>query len=210
VPFYDEIAHIPLFVHLPGQTEREDHGCLVQSIDMMPTVLELADVIETEYVKGKARVQTVQCGFHQEVEWSVDIGKLHGHSLVPVMKGEADRLRDFTVSSATLLAETPRMAKAAVRTEDWKLIYCGKKVSDDQELPMPDFPPPRQEGDYVPGEHRAMLFDLRNDPGETRDVLADNESVARELHGRYVAFLEEKGTADAVLVKHRDFAVVPE
>jgi arylsulfatase A-like enzyme len=209
VPFYDEIAHIPLMIRMPGQQERIDHFGMVQSIDMMPTVLELAEVIRTEIVKGTAKVQTIQCGFYQEQDWSVDIGKLHGHSLVPIIKGEIENLRDFTVSSATLVSHSPREAKAAIRTPEWKLIYCGRKVADRYELQAPNFPPNREESDYVAGENKAMLFDLKNDPGEKHNVIEDHMDVAKDLHRRYVEHLVSKNTPADNLEKHREFVLTP-
>jgi arylsulfatase A-like enzyme len=209
VPFYDEISHIPLMVRLPGQQERKDHFGLVQSIDMMPTVLELAEVIKTEIVKGSAKVQTIQCGFYQEEDWSVDIDQLHGQSLVPILREEIQDVRDFTVSSASLVSHSPREAKTAIRTADWKLIFCGKKVSDRYELGAPNFPPNRSEGDYVVGENKTLLFDLSKDPEEKRNVIEDNLDVAKDLHKRYVEFLVDKGTSPDLLEKHKEFVLTP-
>ena len=210
VPFYDEIARIPLIIRMPGQTDRLDHDCMVQSIDMMPTLLELGEVIETEIVKGKAQIQTIQCGFQQEVEWSVDTGKLHGNSLVPIINGDVDEIRDFSVSSASMLSQTPRQAKAAIRTKDWKLMYCGKKVADEHEQCAPAVPANRYKGDYVIGEHKAALFNLQDDPGELNNVIEDNIDIAKDLHKRYVDFLIEKGTAPELIEKHREFTITPE
>jgi len=209
VPFYEEVAHIPLLIHLPGQTERKDHQALVQSIDMMPTLLELGEVIRTEQVKGTSKIQTIQCGFHQEVDWSIDVNKLHGRSLTPIMNGEVDKVRDMAVSSASLLEDTPRIAKATIITDEWKLHYCGKVVDPAKELPAAEVPPNRNEGDYVIGEHKALLFNIKDDPGELKNVIEDHLDVAKDLHARYVAYLKERGTAPEVMEKHREFTVTP-
>jgi arylsulfatase A-like enzyme len=209
IPNYEEVAHIPLMIHLPGQNERKDHNALVQSIDMMPTILEMGEVIRTEVVKGIANIQTIQCGFHQEVEWSVDVAKLHGYSLCPMMNGEVEKVRDIAVSSATLTAETPRIAKATIIAEDWKLVYCGKVVDAANEMAAPQVPDNRNEGDYVIGEHKALLFNLKDDPGELKNVIEDNLDVARDLHARYIEFLKDKGTAPELFEKHREFTVTP-
>lgn len=209
VPFYHEIAHIPLLIRLPGQTEAFEHAGFVQSIDMMPTILELGEVIRTEVVKGTAQVQTIQCGFQQEVEWSVDISKLHGHSLLPIINGEISEIRDIVVSSASLLPQSPRVAKAAIRTPEWLLMYCGNKVSDAFELETPDLPSDNNGSGYRVGEHKTLLYNLKNDPKEQHDVIDDNHSIAADIHGRYVQYLRDKGVTEDLLEKHKTFTLTP-
>ncbi len=71
VPLYEEINHIPLIVHFPGAGAGE-RAALVQPMDFMPTLLDLA---------GAERPERVQ-----------------GRSLAEVLAGE-DAHRDFAVSS---------------------------------------------------------------------------------------------------------------
>ena len=210
VPFYREIAHIPLLIRLPGQTERLEHDGFVQSIDMMPTILELAEVIRTEVVKGTAQVQTIQCGFQQEIEWSVDINMLHGHSLLPIINGEITEVRDMVVSSASLVGQTPRLAKAVIRTPEWMLVYNGKIVSDTYELATPDLPGPANDSDYTVGEHNTMLYNRKDDPEELHNVIHENQTIAKDIHARYVEYLIDKGVAPELLEKHRNFTLTPD
>ncbi|HPG25831.1 MAG TPA: sulfatase [Myxococcota bacterium] len=41
---YRELLHVPLYLHLPGQTTPGKRDHLVSTIDILPTVLELADI----------------------------------------------------------------------------------------------------------------------------------------------------------------------
>jgi hypothetical protein len=50
---------------------------------------------------------------------------------------------------------------------------------------------------------KPMLFNLLEDPGETRDVLDSNQALAAEIHARYVAQLVEWGTPEEHLSGRR-------
>ena len=53
---YEEISHIPLFVHHPDAADRDGqrHGGLTQAIDLMPTLLDLHDVDCPDEVTGRS------------------------------------------------------------------------------------------------------------------------------------------------------------
>jgi hypothetical protein len=54
MPFYNEIAHIPLFVHHPDHAASAGRRCsaLTQTIDLMPTLLEVFGAEEPKEVEG--------------------------------------------------------------------------------------------------------------------------------------------------------------
>lgn len=71
---WNEMAQIPLFIHLPGdQAAGERFTCVTQNIDLFPTVLEWF-------------------GVENGAPYPV-----HGRSLLPVLKGEAGRVRDYAI-----------------------------------------------------------------------------------------------------------------
>jgi arylsulfatase A-like enzyme len=74
-PLYEEIARIPLMVYLPGQ-KPGIRDSLVSAVDIMPTILDLADIDVPEFVQGK--------------------------SFMPVVSGIPEPVRDFTVTSYPL------------------------------------------------------------------------------------------------------------
>lgn len=53
MPFYSEIAHIPLFLHAPGQPVGRSTA-LSQNIDVMATLLDLHDIARPESVQGRS------------------------------------------------------------------------------------------------------------------------------------------------------------
>ncbi|MCG8478645.1 MAG: sulfatase [Spirochaetales bacterium] len=68
---YNEIYHIPMLVHQPGQTTTARVDALTQNIDLFPTLCEHFGVDETTIANP-----------------------LHGQSLLPLVRGEVDHLRE--------------------------------------------------------------------------------------------------------------------
>ncbi len=52
-PLYEEIAHIPLLIYMPGITAGS-YGQITSAVDVMPTVLELLSCDVPEYVAGSS------------------------------------------------------------------------------------------------------------------------------------------------------------
>jgi arylsulfatase A-like enzyme len=208
---YNDIRRTPLFIRMPGQTETQRHCALVQSPDLMPTFLELAGLVTTETKKGQRQIQALQCGVFYTDQWEFKPERVHGHSLVPLLHGETDHHRDFVVCSSTLISHSPKIAKCAIITEDgWCLHYAGNYAADATR-------PEDSEGqglgaadqlislDITRAPTEPALFYLPDDPDEENDVLGENEALAREIHARYVAWLEELGTPEAHLAGRRKF-----
>ncbi len=49
-----------------------------------------------------------------------------------------------------------------------------------------------------------MLFCMPDDPGEQKNVLESNETLARDIHGRYVSWLSENGTPEQHIAGRRE------
>jgi len=71
IPLYEEIAHIPLIVHPPG-CRAAVKKAVVQPMDFMPTILDLAGIRQPDTV--------------------------HGRSFAKLLRGRRDEHRDFAVS----------------------------------------------------------------------------------------------------------------
>jgi hypothetical protein len=192
-PLYHDIRAIPLMIRLPGQTTRRDVQALVQPADLMPTVLELAGLVTSGTVSGQTQTQALQCGVFYTKNWQLDLASLHGQSLMPLLRGETQRHRDITVSSETIIHHSPIPAKSAIVTEDgWCLHYYGSYGDNPAPGAMAGWELINPKAARIP--IAPMLFNLREDPGELHDVIGANEALARDIHRRYVAWLEEVGT----------------
>lgn len=108
-PLYEETAHIPLIAHVPGRKPNRVKA-LVNSPDVMPTILELAGV-----------------GIPGDVQSS---------SLLPLIDGTAERLHDLVVTSSPLhvgdlfnikiVDDVARMVAetlpSTITTDEWAMI----------------------------------------------------------------------------------------
>ena len=208
---YKEVAHIPLMIRLPEQEEGARIDSLVTSVDLMPTLLEMYGAIETGVAAGESTVQLLQCGFHRQLAWSLDVDALHGRSLVPLMMGDTDKLHDIAVSSFPLNNKTARLAKSAIVSDDnWVLHYAGET---DPSLEEPEVPATfgggfevksgLNEGDYKLGDYEPKLYNLEDDPDEISNVIDDNKDKAKDLHAKYVEYLEKCNTPEEYLALRR-------
>jgi len=94
---YDELIHVPLIIKLPNQEQGVTLPNQISSIDIMPTILELAGI------RGDEKIQT----------------QMMGSSLVPLMLGENMQVDAFSETNYRLYTY-----KRSVRTyDDWKYIY---------------------------------------------------------------------------------------
>jgi len=76
---YDGVTHVPLLIHLPGQTQGERISAMTQSIDVVPTILELLDLAPT--------------------------GSLDGVSLVPLLRDKGNVLHEYVYMESSSTSE---------------------------------------------------------------------------------------------------------
>ncbi|MBV2358561.1 alkaline phosphatase family protein [Thalassococcus sp. CAU 1522] len=133
--FHDASARIPLIVVDPRAEADATRGlkssALVEAIDVVPTILD--------YFGGEAVPHIIE-----------------GHSLMPLLHGQTDRLRDVAVSEYDYSMRDVRR-RLGVEVKDAKLtmLFDGRWK-------------------YIFAEgFRPMLFDLQNDPDELTDLGAD-------------------------------------
>ncbi len=202
MPMYTEIRRIPLLIRLPRQSQGQGIDALVQTPDLMPTIMEMAGLVSTEAIAGQTRTQALQCGMFYTRGWEFNPEAVHGISLMPLMQGAATKLRDIVVSSNTLIHHTPVMAKCAIVTEDgWSLHYSGvyDRASKGGLMYTNELTPIEKAS--IPTE--PALYNLNSDPGEEHNVIEDNKPLAREIHERYVKWLEAAGTPQEHLAGRR-------
>jgi arylsulfatase A-like enzyme len=155
-PLYREVTAVPMMIRLPGVTPRRCPA-FVHPGDLMPTILELT---------GVGRPDRVQAP-----------------SLLPLLRGEVEAVRDVAVSSWSF-RNWSRSRPSTVWTEEWSLVYWRVGIEPE-------------------------LYHLPSDPDQLRNLYAEHRDVARELHGRYVHLLQELGTPSAHYWPRRLLWTVP-
>ena len=97
---YDPTLHVPLILRYPSKIPAGKRiPGFIQHKDLMPTLLELADIDAGEALADAA------------------ISKFDGHSLMPIIRGEV-----ASYESEMYLTECTWMRKHGWRTPEWKLI----------------------------------------------------------------------------------------
>ena len=136
---YEPTLRVPLILRWPEKIRSGQRiPALVQHTDLFPTILEAAEV---------------------DVPEGVD-----GHSLWPLMRGEATSVRPFAISE-----ECTWQAAWCIRTDRHKLILYRE-----------------------PGLHNTPmreLFDLRADPGENRNLALKEWELANHLEREFDRWL---------------------
>ena len=156
---YDEVMHIPLIIRVPHGALVGRSSALVQQADVMPTVFELL---------GEALPETPT--------------PYQGQSLVPIMRGEAEEVRDVVFSQTSRTGwggarERVPERVTAVRSARYKLIRYPES-----------------------SEKRYEAFDLSQDPTEQVDIWPTRREELRELEAALAAKDDENREAAGSLL----------
>jgi len=171
---YDTLIHIPLMIRFPPLIPGgEQVDALVESIDFLPTILEILELGPPEDISGVSMLPLLSgdggevarnmifAGTDVEVEETRD--KKNGRVSFPAL-----RMR----RPVWLGDETKQGGLRTIRTAQWKLILDQRKGT-------------------------VELYDLEKDPGENRNLAGENEAEARALLERlkrWLLFLDQSGT----------------
>lgn len=168
-PLYEEVNHIPLIMRIPDLPKGWRSDALVQPVDIMATILDLAGVQPSK-----------DC---------------HGRSVLPILRGEEERIREIAVSSGGpfgaalrslnmkypwVLSPDPEYVHHSTITDgDWTLLYATQGV-------------------------HAELYDVRKDPKQENNLISENPETARRLHARFYDFLKSIGASEDILKLRRE------
>ena len=174
IQLYEEVAHIPFIAHFPGLSPCRPKA-FVQPPDLMPTFLELAG--------------------------AADPGTMHGRSLVPVLQGSSDHVRDLAVTSPSIIDGVGGGERVTITTEEWSFICAADPRAQEGyiSLAVDGLPKRMRIDEPVPSE----LYHLATDPGQERDVIDEHPVVAADLRRRFARFLERTDTAEELIAPWR-------
>ena len=174
IQLYEEIAHIPLIIHYPGAEPRREQT-IVQPPDIMPTFLDLAG--------------------------APDPGTMHGRSIVPLLNGKQMDTHDFAVTSPTIINGVAGGERVTLTTAEWSFICAGYPTlgEDYESLAVDGLSKQIRAEDLVPSE----LYHLPSDPQQQNNVIDRHPEVVADLRARFVQFLQEVGTDEALIAPWR-------
>ena len=168
---YDRGTGVMMLMRGPGFTGGKVVDAMVTHLDVYPTICELA-------------------GIRQPPSW------LQGKSLMPLVRGETDRLHEAIFAEVTYHAAY--QPQRSVRTERWKYIrrfhdYPHPVLANCDDSASKDLWVEHGWGEHeVPTE---QLYDLMFDPNEGEDLARDpsRQAVLAEMRERLEAWMRETG-----------------
>jgi arylsulfatase A-like enzyme len=186
MPAYQEIAHIPLFIHHPAHADRDggSAAALSQTPDLMPTLLEAFGCEVPDSVRARSLLPAVAdagAPGHEAVIFgyfgaavNVTDGR-HSYFRYPedMMRQE---LYQYTLMPAHMLVPFTKEELALATLERDLAFAEGVPVL---RVPVvPDSPWFQSHGPAVIEPSASLLFDLAADPGQERP-LKDSDAEAR-------------------------------
>jgi arylsulfatase A-like enzyme len=166
---YDTGIGVSLIVRFPGNKLRgKAVDALVSQLDLFPTIAEFAGI--------------------KRPEW------LQGHSLLPLLRGETDRVRGEIFSEVNYHAAYEPMR--CVRTDRYKLVRFYDDHAERVPANIDDSPSKSfviEHGFLHTARDREQLFDLYLDPTERLNVSRDPayQSVYDDLSARLASWMRE-------------------
>lgn len=206
MPFYNEIAHIPLMVHIPGQPGASRSTALSQNIDVMATLLDVFGIAQPETVQGSSLIPALNGADGREIALYGIFGGavnatdgLHSYFRYP-SDMEGRELFEYTLmpQHSTTPFTTTELHHAVLHSGfDFSLGAPLLKIPATADAKRP----PMQGGGF---EDRAtVLFDLVRDPGQTLP-LDDSQTESRFI--RAIASEMARHEAPAELYERFDVA----
>lgn len=182
MPFFNEIAHIPLFIHLPGQAPGACHA-LSQNIDLMPTLLDMFQLPQPATVRGTSLLPVLTGAAGRDIALygifggalNATDGRFTYFRYPPDMEGAP--LFEYTLM--------PQHTASAFGVAEMQGATLHAGFDFTQTMPVLKIPaikgakrPPMQGGGF--DDTATVLYDLANDPGQTTP-LDDPQTEARLL-----------------------------
>ncbi len=216
LPFYNEIAHIPLFIHHPGHAASAGRRCaaLTQTIDLMPTFLDLWHQPPPDEVQGHSLLGLLAdpeaAGMHALREAAL-FGQ-HG-AAVNVTDGRhvymryPEDVRGGEINQYTLMPTHIKSLFSVAELRDAELAgpfgftkgLRLLKVPSDERSPYY-----HRQGAGVQIDCTTRLFDLAEDPAQLHPL--DNAEAEDRMTGHLTALMR---AGDAPKELYRRFGLQP-
>lgn len=191
---YEELAHIPLLVRVPGAGHGKRVGSFTQSCDVAPTVLDYLGFMTKSESEATLQKNTL----------SGD--QMTGQSVLPLMSGEVEKVRDFAISgyygfSWSIITDDYSyvhwLPNAALNTQETM-----RKVYDNAGMGLGQATKGLQTDDMwtcTPhGEGKVPekdeLYDRRNDLFQQKNIIGQSPTEAAALLKKLKLFIGELRT----------------
>ena len=210
MPFYNEIAHIPLMVHMPGRSRAKRCSALSQNIDVMATILDLYGIERPASVQGRSLVPVLEGAKGRDIALYGIFG-----GAVNATDGFYSYFRYPPDMEAHELFEYTLMPQHSTTPFAPEELYCATLhpgFGFSQGVPLLKVPatadakrPPMQGGGFE--DTATVLYDLVSDPNQTQRI---EDSVIEEKFLMAIASEMALHEAPAELYERFEIARVKE
>jgi hypothetical protein len=126
---------------------------------------------------------------------------LQGRSLLPYITGEAEKpLRSAAVTSPPIIRGPRGGLRPTVTSYDgWSLIVASAEAPSLEEVVYTMVVDGVQRVLRPFGVVKTELYNLREDPGQARDLAKERSDVVSRLHGEFLKLLKELGAKEELV-----------
>lgn len=199
---YEELAHIPLLIKVPGHGEGKRVSSYVQSCDIAPTILDYLGYFDDQVTQEFYGYESLKEGEDADEEFQ-------GKSLLPLVTGEKEKLRDFAIAgyygySWSIINDDYSFIHwlQGDRGDDMDVVEVVTKVYDGagqgggehyQSLQNDDMwtCTPASEGQLP---EKDELYNRKTDPFQLNNILDKEPEVAKKLLKQLKEFIGELRT----------------
>lgn len=169
---YEELVHVPLLMHIPGVEGGKRIKSFVQNVDLTPTMLDALGLLFSEGMDSGYGFPVFGCD------------EMQGRSLLPLIRGEVDKLRDFAIAGYYGMSWS-------IITEDYSYIHWILKDASQLDYTSTENPGREKMKDEAMWSCTAgakqevpdsdELYDRRADPFQLRNIIDQQPDKAAEL-----------------------------
>ncbi|AAS94863.1 sulfatase [Nitratidesulfovibrio vulgaris] len=195
---YEELVHVPLLIRVPGLEGGKRISSFVQNVDITATVVDGL---------GMGLEALAEAGHEGITTYAGD--DMHGISLLPVMRGETDKVRDFAIAgyygmSWSIIDHDYSYIHWLQREIDTdsmnKVFYDGSGKGGNAGAQSAKLEMKEEMWTCVPGAevsvpHTDELYDRRNDQFQLKNLIGEQPEKAKELLQKLKLFIGELRTS---------------
>lgn len=187
-PFYNEIAHIPLFIWDPKCGRKSERcGCLVQTIDLAPTILEYFNIGIPADMQGKPLRKTISHGL--PVRHAALFGIHGGH--VNCTDGRYVYMRSSVSEENSPLYEytlMPAHMRSRFHEDELQDIELVKSFGFTKGCSLMKISSRGWNG-FKPSAFGTLLFDLASDAKQEKPI--QDEAIEKMMMNHIVKLMQE-------------------
>lgn len=163
---YEEVAHVPLLMHVPGLEGGKRLKGFVQNVDITATMLEALGALGNK-TPSVSKFPTY------------DSEDIQGISLLPMLRGEVDKIRNYALSGY--------FGKSwSIITDDWSYVHwltddVFSKRFREGTIKMDEEMWTCTAGAKVVVPERDELYDRKSDPFQLNNLIDSKKDVAEDM-----------------------------